>query len=72
LPDPSEVGFSASETEWMYEFWIKWRAMGKPSDVSKLAQELATGHGALISGLLQMDSLYGRIQQQLKNQEPKK
>ena len=72
LPDPSEVAFSASETEMFYELWSIWHALGKPPNISTLANELASGHGALISGLLQMETLYARVKQQLENQKPKK
>jgi hypothetical protein len=56
----------------MYSLWTIWRALGKPSDISRLVNELATGHGALISGLLEMESLYASVKQQLENQNPAK
>jgi hypothetical protein len=72
LPDPSKVGLSASETEWMYELWVLWRALDKPSNVSVLAKEIIDGHGGLIAGLLEIESLFAKTRQQLEEQNPKK
>jgi len=72
LPEPSEVGFSASETEWMYELWTLWRALDKPPNISVLAREIIDGHGGLIAGLLEIESLFAKTRQQLEEQEPKK
>ena len=72
LPDPSELGFSASEAEWVYEMWVRWRALGKPPQVSTLMKEIAGGYGGVISALLQLESLYEKTKQQLDEQNPKK
>ena len=72
LPDPSDLGFSASETEMLYELWSIWKALGRPPNISILIDELVRGHGGVIAGLLQMDTLYAKTQQQLEDQNPKK
>jgi len=66
------VGFSASETEWMWDLWTIWKALGKPPNVSVLAKEIIDGHGGLIAGLLEMESLFAKTRQQLDEQNPKK
>ncbi len=71
LPDPSEVAFSASETEWMYELWTFWRALGRPPNVSTLMKEIVA-NGGVVTGLLQLESMYAKVKQQLENQNPKK
>jgi len=71
LPDPSSVGFSVSEMEWGYELWLRWRALGKPPQVSMLMKEISDGYGGVISMLLEMESLYSKTKQQLEEQEPK-
>ena len=70
LPDPSELGFSVSEMEWGYELWLRWRALGKPPQVSTLMKEISEGYGGVISMLLEMESLYSRTKQQLEEQSP--
>ena len=69
LPDPSELGFSVSETEWAYELWTQWRALGKPPNVSVLMNEIADGYGGVITMLLEMESLYDKTQQQIEDQK---
>jgi len=71
LPDPSELGMSASETEWAYEFWLQWRALGKPPQVSMLMKEISGGYGGVITLLLQLESLYAKVQQQIEDQHGK-
>jgi hypothetical protein len=71
LPDPSEVGFSASDTEMIYNLWVVWRALGKPPNISMLIKELIDYEG-VIGGLLEMESLYARVQRQFESQNPKK
>lgn len=70
LPDPSELGISASEVEWIYNLWSTWRALGRPPQVSVLMREMAGGYGSVISLLLQMESLFAKTQQQLEESEP--
>jgi hypothetical protein len=72
LPDPSTWGISASETEWAYELWTQWRALGKPPNVSVLVNEIVGGYGGVITLLLELESIYGRVRQQLNEQKPKK
>jgi hypothetical protein len=71
LPDPAAVGFSASEMEWGYELWLRWRALGKPPQISGLMKEISEGYGGVISMLLEMESLYAKMKQQLEGEKPK-
>jgi len=71
LPDPSAVGFSASEMDWGYELWLRWRALGKPPQVSVLMKEISEGYGGVISMLLEMESLYAKTKQQVEEKLPK-
>jgi hypothetical protein len=71
LPDPSEWGISASETEWAYDLWVQWRALGKPPNVSVLVNEIASGYGGVITLLLELESIYAKTKQQLEEQKPK-
>ena len=70
LPDPSSLGFAASETEWGYELWALWRALGKPPQVSVLMKEISEGYGGVIAMMLEMESLYDKTKQQLEEQNP--
>ena len=72
LPDPALLGFTASETEWFWDLWVKWTALGEPPQVSVLVQEIISGYGGIIAGLLEMKSLYAKTKQQLDEQNPKK
>ena len=72
LPDPSSWGISASETEWAYELWTQWRALGKPPNVSVLVNEIVGGYGGVITLLLELESIYAKTKQQLDEQKPKK
>ena len=72
LPDPAEVDFSVSETEFIYELWTLWKAMGRPPQVSVLINELSSGYGGVITKLLQLESMYDKTKLQLENQNPKK
>lgn len=71
LPDPSTWGISASETEWAYELWAQWRALGKPPNVSVLVNEIVNGYGGVITLLLELESVYAKTKQQLEDQKPK-
>lgn len=71
LPDPSSLGFSVSEMEWGYELWLRWRALGKPPQVSILMREISEGYGGVISLLLEIESLYAKTKRQLEEQLPK-
>jgi hypothetical protein len=71
LPDPSEWGISASETEWAYELWVQWRALGKPPNVSVLVNEIVGGYGGVITMLLELESIYAKTKQQIEDQQPK-
>jgi hypothetical protein len=71
LPDPSTWGISASETEWAYELWAQWRALGKPPNVSVLVNEIVNGYGGVITLLLELESIYAKTKQQLEEQSPK-
>jgi len=71
LPDPSNLGFSVSEMEWGYELWLRWRALGRPPQVSTLMKEISEGYGGVISLLLEMESLYSKTKQQIEEQQPK-
>lgn len=71
LPDPSELGFSASEAEWVYVLWTQWRALGKPPQVSTLMKEIADGYGGVIAGLLEMESLFNKAKLQIENKKPR-
>ena len=70
LPDPSELGFSESELEWIYQLWLQWRSLGRPPQISILMKEFTDGYGGVIAGLLQMESIYARVKQQMENQSP--
>jgi hypothetical protein len=72
LPDPSEVGFSASETEWMWDLFVMWTALGEPPQVSVLVNEIISGYGGIIAGLLEMKSLYAKVKQKTNNEQNSK
>jgi hypothetical protein len=71
LPDPDQLGLTASETEWAYELWTIWRAMGKPPNVSALMQDLARGYGGAIAMLLELESIYAKHKLQIEERKPK-
>jgi len=71
LPDPSKWEVSASETEWAYDLWVQWRALGKPPNVSVLVNEIAGGYGGVITLLLEMESIYSKTKQQIEGEKPK-
>lgn len=72
LPDPSELGLSPSEVEMGYELWTRWKALGRPPQVSVLVNEIANGYGGVINLLLQLESIYDKTKQQLEEQKPTK
>ena len=71
LPDPSTWGIAASETEWAYDLWVQWRALGKPPNVSVLINEITNGYGGVITLLLELESIYAKTKQQIEEQKPK-
>ncbi len=72
LPDPAELPFTASETEWLTDLWLQWRALGKPPQISVLMKEITDGYGGIIAAMLKMESLYGKARLQLENRKPKR
>ena len=56
--------------EWLYELWTIWRATEKRYLPSQLIPELMSGHGRILTGLFDMESLYAKVQAQLKGQKP--
>ena len=68
LPDPSELPYSPDEWEWIYGLWTVWRATEKRFLPSQLIHEIQT-HKRALDGLLDMEGLYGRVYEELRQQK---
>lgn len=70
LPEPETLPFDPDEMEWIYELWTLWTATEKRYLPSQLIHEMLSGHGRILTGLFDMESLYARTKQDLKNRMP--
>jgi hypothetical protein len=70
LPDPESLPFDPDEMEWMYQLWAIWTATEKRYLPSQLIPELLSGHGRILTGLFDMESLYSKVKAQFKKQTP--
>ena len=70
LPDPEELPFTPDELGFMYELWTIWVATDKKYLPSQLVPELLSGYGRILTGLFDMDALYGKAKADLKSRMP--
>jgi len=70
LPDPKNLPFEADEIDFIYDLWALWAATDKRYLPSQLIPELLSGHGRLLSGIMQMENYYAITKAQLKKQQP--
>ena len=70
LPDPETLPFSPDEMGMLYELWTIWVATDKRYLPSQLIPELQAGYGRILTGLMTMESLYGKTKAQLKKRTP--
>ena len=68
LPEPENLGFAPDEIDFIYDLWALWVATDKRYLPSQLVPELKSGYGRILTGMLEMESLYARVKKQLKKQ----
>jgi len=69
LPDPSELPFGVDEMGMIYDLWLLWAATEKRYLPSQLIPELLSGHGRLLTGIMEMESLFAKAKMQVKRQK---
>ena len=72
LPEPEQLSFAPDEFDLIYELWVLWVATDKRYLPSQLIPELQSGYGRILTGMLEMESLYAKTKAQLKKQLPTK
>jgi len=54
----------------LYELWLLWTATEKRYLPSQLVPEILSGHGRLLSGIMEMENLFAKAKLQVKKQSP--
>lgn len=70
LPDPENLSFASDELEFAYDLWAIWSATDKRYLPSQLIPEMLSGHGRMLTGIMEVESLYNKVKAQLKKQMP--
>lgn len=70
LPDPETLPMNVDEMGMLYELWLLWSATEKRYLPSQLIPEILSGHGRLLSGMMEMETLFMKTKAQIKKQKP--